>query len=391
MASEVSALRSMLRASHLARPDDMPALTRDSARLLGLADGTIYVIDYDQTVLVPLGTDRSPLAVEGTLAGRAYSDVSLVPSEGSATVWLPLVDGTDRIGVCEFVLGDVTFGPELAEELRDLAALLAEITITRSLYGDAIERVRRVRPMTLPAELQWRLLPPLTYVTPRVAVAGVLAPSTEVAGDSFDYAVNGDVAHVAIVDAMGHGLESQLLSAVAIGALRNARRPGLPLVDTVSVMDAAIADHFGPDKFVTAIVGELDTLGGVWTWVTCGHPPALVVRDRKVVKELGAAVNPPLGLLDGPPEASSERLQPGDRILLYTDGVVEARDATGEFFGIERLVDLVTREAAAGRPVAETLRRLNVAILGHQEGQLQDDATTVVVEWLTPEPGRSTP
>ena len=69
--------------------------------------------------------------------------------------------------------------------------------------------------------------------------------------------------------------------------------------------------------------------------------------------------------------------------MLYTDGVIEARDADGEFFGISRLVDLISREAAAGRPAAETMRRLNLAILAHQEGLLQDDATTLMVEWST--------
>jgi serine phosphatase RsbU (regulator of sigma subunit) len=67
--------------------------------------------------------------------------------------------------------------------------------------------------------------------------------------------------------------------------------------------------------------------------------------------------------------------------VLYTDGVIEARAADGEFFGIDRLVDLIAHEAAADRPAAETMRRLNLAILAHQEGVLQDDATTLMVEW----------
>jgi serine phosphatase RsbU (regulator of sigma subunit) len=142
--------------------------------------------------------------------------------------------------------------------------------------------------MTLPAELQWRLLPPLTFVSPRVAVSGILAPTHEVAGDSFDYALNGNVLHVALVDAMGHGLESTLLAAVAVGAMRNARRAGLTLPDTVQAMDAVLSAQFGPDRFVSGIIGELDTDTGWWRWATCGHPPALLVRGGRVVKELDA-------------------------------------------------------------------------------------------------------
>ena len=121
-------------------------------------------------------------------------------------------------------------------------------------------------------------------------------------------------------------------------------------------------------------------------------PAALLVRGGRVVKELDAVVGVPLGL--GMLEAAwswARSASSGDRPPLYTDGVVEARNAEGVFFGVERLAELVIREDAARRPAAETLRRLNHAILAHQDGALQDDATTVLVEWLTDQPDRSTP
>lgn len=306
------------------------------------------------------------------------------------TVWGPLLDGTDRFGVVEYRFPtDTPADDDVLEGCQLVSALLAELLITRSSYGDSIEIARRRKPMTLSAELQWRQLPPLTFVTPRLAIAGVLAPTDEVAGDSFDYAVNGVTAHVAIFDAMGHGLDATLMSTIAVGQLRNSRRRADELLDTVLKIDRAITERFGPDRFVTGIVGQLDTGTGVWTWVNCGHPPSLVVRGGRVVKELDTPVNPPFGLLSDVPDVSTERLEPGDRLVLYTDGVTEARDATGKFFGVERLVDFVTRESAAGRPAAETLRRLNLAILQHQDGVLQDDATTVLVEWLSVEALRS--
>ena len=76
-----------------------------------------------------------------------------------------------------------------------------------------------------------------------------------------------------------------------------------------------------------------------------------------------------------------EQLEPGDRLLLYSDGIVEARNAHGEFFGEQRLVDFTRRAELAGLPAPETLRRLAAAVLDHQGGHLQDDATLVLVDW----------
>ena len=158
----------------------------------------------------------------------------------------------------------------------------------------------------------------------------------------------------------------------------------------VVLLLTGLASQFGPDKFVTGIVGELDVATGWWRWTTCGHPPTLLVRAGRVVKALDSVIGVPLGLglLAEHPEIAQERLQPGDRLLLYTDGVIEARDADGAFFGTDRLVEFVARQASAGRPAAESLRRLNLAILGYQDGVLQDDATTVIVEWRTDEADR---
>jgi serine phosphatase RsbU (regulator of sigma subunit) len=395
----LAAMRQLLHASNVARADDLPAIVRAAGCEFGATVAVVYVVDYDQVHLLPLLeadpqveekllASRGPLPVEGSVAGRCFTDVMVVGSVGAVdagpgfSVWAPVLDGTDRLGVLELVFDDeVQIDDALVTDVGLLASLVAELVMSRTLIGDFVERARRRLPMLLEAELQWKLLPPLTFASPDVSIAGVLAPTNEVAGDSFDYAVNGDIAHLCIVDAMGHGLDATLMSAVAIGALRNARRSGLDLVDTTRSMNKHLAAQFGGSKFVTAIIGELDTGSGVWRWVNAGHPAALVVRGGRVVKALDSIINPPLGLQADNPDVGEERLERGDRLLLYTDGVIEARDADGEFFGISRLVDLVSREAAAGRPAAETMRRLNLAILDHQEGVLQDDATTLTVQW----------
>jgi Stage II sporulation protein E (SpoIIE) len=390
------ALRTIVRGTHLSRVDDLPGLAATAGRQMCASVTVLYVVDYDQVELVPLGplpdVVREPLRVERTLAGRAFRDFAQVEGQnalGGTTVWMPMLDGTERLGVVEFVFGaDVEVTDTVRATCTDTAGLLAEVLVTRRPYGDGIHRARRRRPLSLSAELQWGQLPPLTFVTRDIAISGIVLPTAEIAGDSFDYSVDGDIASIAIVDALGHGLEATLLSVVAVGALRNARRSGLSLGQTVEFMNAAVVDTFGPEKFVTAIVGSLDTRSGVWTWTTCGHPPALLIRRGRVVKQLESSISPPLGLHAAQPQLGQERLEPGDRLLLYTDGVVEARNAAGEFFGLDRLTDFVTRHAAAGLSAAETLRRLNLGILAHQNGKLQDDATTLVIEWRGDEPDR---
>ena len=395
----LEALRYLIRASHLSRADDLPSLVRTAAACLGAVATVVYVVDYDQVLLVSLpdssAADRPVVhTIEGTLAGRAFRDVAtqLGSVEGNPVVWTSMLDGSDRLGVLEFTFpASVRVDEHLARTCEDMAGLVAELLLTHSRHGDAVERARRRVALSVPAELQWHLLPPLTFVSPRVSVAGVVAPSSQVAGDSFDYSINGDVAHIAIIDAMGHGLQATLMAAVTIATLRNARRRGLDVAEMVPVLDRQIATAFGSDRFVTGIFGELDTLTGEWRWTTCGHPPTLVIRGGRVVKRLDSVIGAPLGLglLGGEPELAVERLEPGDRLLLYSDGVIEARDATGGFFGTDRLVDFIVRQASAGLPAAESLRRLNLEILHHQEGELQDDATTLMVEWLTDEPSRT--
>jgi len=134
------------------------------------------------------------------------------------------------------------------------------------------------------------------------------------------------------------------------------------------------------------VLAELDTDTGLLSWVNAGHPAPLLLRRGRLVRSLHSHPTLPLGLvINGRPPATvtvgREQLQPDDRVLLYTDGVTEARSPTGAFFGDQALIDLLRRNLAAGLPAQETMRRIVHALLDHQQGQLADDATLLLLEW----------
>jgi hypothetical protein len=116
----------------------------------------------------------------------------------------------------------------------------------------------------------------------------------EAGGDAFDYSLLGDRLHVSIFDALGHGLSSGLLASVAIASCRNTRRARGSLAAMVARADDAIAGFFGDEQFVTALLCDLDLATGLFIWVSCGHPPPLLIRGRSV-KELARTARPPGG------------------------------------------------------------------------------------------------
>jgi serine phosphatase RsbU (regulator of sigma subunit) len=273
------------------------------------------------------------------------------------------------------------YDPGLREQCAWLAGLLGHLVAAMGPYGDVLEGIRRTTPRTPSAELIWQQLPPLTASTGVFTLAGMLQPSADLGGDAFDYALAEDTVSLAIFDAMGHRLPAGLMCSAALAAYRSARRAGRSLFEQARAVDEVIADHFAGSAFVTGVLAELDVGSGRLRYVGAGHPPPLVLRDGKVVRTLQGGRRLPFGLGSPALTLGEEMLQPGDWLVLHTDGVTEARDAEGSWFGEERLVEFLRRAAAADHPPPETVRRLTQAVLDHQDGVLQDDASILLACW----------
>jgi hypothetical protein len=396
--SVLDSIRQLLSQSHHARPEDLPEMAMRAAALLDADAAIIYVVDHQQRVLAPLrggsAPQRESIEVDGTLPGRSYTTLSVCTTtgegDGAARLWLPLRDGAERLGVLE-ILTAAPVNDALVADWSAVAALLAELVVTRTLYSDTIERLRRREPMRLAAEMLRAQLPPLTFSTGHLVISGVLEPCYDVGGDAFDYAVNGDLAHLALFDAVGHGsaggMRAVVLASIALAAYRNARRAGLDLTATYHHIDDAVRAH---DTFglITAILAELDQRTGLLRAISAGHPSGIVLRAGKVVKVLPSPTALPVPFGDQrAPVIVEEALEPGDHLLLYTDGITEARSRPcGEEFGVERLIDFATKAVADQLPPPETARRLVHAILDHQDNRLDDDATVLLVHWRSPAP-----
>ncbi|WP_459983904.1 PP2C family protein-serine/threonine phosphatase [Nocardioides sp. AN3] len=384
----------LLARTHLSRPSDVAGVVVEEAQAsLDAAEVVVYWVNREQSALVPLAAPasphRDPQPIDSTVAGRCFASSTILSVPGSTIgrikMFVPVLDGTERVGVLELEVpaDDDRVSDEVVLVLERFAHATAMALVAKMVYGDSLELVQRSRAMDLGAELLWSVVPPLTFATDGLVISAMLEPAYENGGDAFDYAVNEDLVHVAILDGVGHGLPAAGLSTFAIAAYRHSRRTGLDLPGTFKAIDAAIADNFPDNRFVTGLLGQLDPSTGLFRWVNAGHHPPLLLRNSRVVKVLDSEPATPFGvpMYDSQVDVAEEHLEPGDALVLYTDGAVEARRPDGTFLGLDGLVGFLEREAATKQTAPETLRRLQRTLLGAEGTILNDDATVLLLEW----------
>ena len=379
--------------AEFAYPEALRVLSADASaglgRLLAAAcapacDPVVYLADFSRQVLLPLTAGVPEEQVEGTMPGRAFTsgEPAVSARDGHVRVWVPVLEQTARAGVLAVSLLDA--GPDSVRQAEMLGVFAGLALSAMNRVTDAPRVRRHGRSMSLPASMQWDLLPPWAIRMPGATIAGILEPAYDIAGDAYDYAAGDGVLHFALIDGMGHGIGSTLLADLAVGAYRHARRAAAPAQAVHTAIDEALASGYEDLSFATGLIGTLAAATGRLEWTCAGHPPPLLLRGRKVVAELECDATVPFGLGTGIPAVSSRDLEPDDAVLLYTDGVTEAHAPGGEPFGLDRLADFLERESAGAHQPEELLRRLVRAVLDHQGGHLRDDATLLLVRWTGP-------
>jgi serine phosphatase RsbU (regulator of sigma subunit) len=313
------------------------------------------------------------------LAGTVYEQVLRtqqidVQSLGDgARLIVPVTDRGDAIGVLEMTLPRYPLPDEITD-VSSAAHALAYVVIAARQHTDVFEWGHRSTPFALAAEIQRRLLPPAyTCEAGQFTLAGWLEPAAAVGGDTFDYTLERDALQVSITDAVGHQVSAALLATLLVGGLRNARRKGLSLADQARSANDSLAENSVPGQFVTGQLLRLDLRTGAATIVNAGHPFPLRLRDG-LVEEIELRIEAPFGVLPGKSfEVQPFPLEPGDRIVLLTDGMQERNAVNLDV--AKALID------TADLHPREVVHRLGAAVLDETGGDLRDDATMVCLDW----------
>ena len=354
------------------------------ASAVGAHRACIYIADYAQHVLSPVHLDAPAVEVDATVHGRVFQTGETYRGDGH--VIAALVEGRDRVGVVE-----CAFDPGASEsvELVDaIGAALMLVLVSQRRYTDLVLWARRTRPLSTAAEMQWDLLPPLSGHASGASIAGMVEPAYSTGGDSFDYAINGDVLEFIVIDAVGHGMPAVLKSMAAITTYRNVRREKGTLEDAYSEIGRVMTEQFGHSYYVTGVIASLHTSTGELTWVNAGHLEPMLVRNGSVSPTLRCAPSMPMGLGGSIREQQTVTLQASDRVLVFTDGVVERRDTAAASPHLAPLTDLLLRVTLDELAGPETVRRLARSVLDSCDGELADDATLVLIDYHGRPPSR---
>jgi serine phosphatase RsbU (regulator of sigma subunit) len=408
--TQLTQLTQLLEAVESAAPvDAVNAVTRDLGKRLRVRSASFLIADTSGRALVrltrvPFDPDdpsdgesgqRAGLRVEGQESAltvpfdggplervvRTQQRLVLRPEEQSdeAGTWAVLAPVTERgevIGVLELRLPAEPSREQL-EEIGALAHLLAFVVIANRRHTDLFEWGHRSRPLGLSAEIQQRLLPgSRTCEAGAFTLSGWLEPAADIAGDTFDYSLARDVLHVSLTDAMGHGVAAALTATLCVSALRGARRSAQTLEEQACAANLAVEEHGVQgrlDDFVTGLVGRLDLERGSLQLVNAGHVPPYLARGDDVTT-VALPVNLPFGMFaETRYQAAVVQLQPGDRVVLVTDGMLE-RNASA--------IDL-PRAIRASRSLhpREAAGALADSVLRATGQSLADDATVLCLDW----------
>ena len=360
----------------LRQPDG--SMTTAASRRLPNASGELLVSRRLVMEVADKGTAAlvSDIAVDERFSGAQ----SIIGSGIRSILAAPISDAQGCVGmVAIYSRAHVRrFGEEDLELLVSLASAAALRLRNVALSEEAAARRVQDHELALAHDIQMAMLPREFARRPELEMAAALIPARAVGGDLYDFLATEDTLWFIVADAAGKGVSAALFMAVTRTLFRAIAHSEPTVAAVVSRMNAELARDNEQQFFVTALVARLDLASGALTYVNAGHLPPVRASLNGTVNILDAAQGGiALGILEDAVYAEgSATLARGDVLLLFTDGVTEAIDGSGQLFSDARLHERFA--ANATRPAAEIVERVVEAVNRFAAGVPQEDDITVL-------------
>jgi sigma-B regulation protein RsbU (phosphoserine phosphatase) len=343
-----------------------PGPPEEDAMLMHGQGITGHVIRHCQSVVVPdvrldpryiqgRRETLSEIAVPIILNDRAIGALNLERDQLSAYT-------DDDVEVLQF------FADAAAISIQK--AMLHKQLLEQELVGKQLETARQV---------QARLLPNRPPGLPGYDIAGICIPAEEIGGDYFDFIpLSHNRFGLAVADVSGHGISSALVMMAFRALLRTRAHGKMGPAHIAITLNRQLPEYTGDNHFVTLVYAVLDASTGNLSFVTCGHPPPLLLRADGGAEKLDQP-NTPLGVfLNSHYHDGQIKMAAGDILVLYTDGVIELMNQPGDIFGIHCLEQVIRENQAL--PAADMIGKV-IEVVGDFSGRpsFLDDFTLVIV------------
>ncbi|MDQ3986348.1 MAG: SpoIIE family protein phosphatase [Actinomycetota bacterium] len=275
-----------------------------------------------------------------------------------------------------------------------------ELSIRFNEMQSGLKRLQQLalqdRELEIAASIQRNLLQRVVPEVPGLRLVPLLRQANRVGGDWYDVEVAGDALTVVIGDASGKGIGAALMATVALSVLRAERGLGASPQRVVARANEALLEATDPDSFTTVVYATVDAATGEVVWLNMGHPPPFVLKARRGRDQpmrgfyAEGVRNKTIGWFEDPGLSESTiRLEPGDRLILYTDGFLEAKDPAGRIYGDHRFAEAIVRLGPLD--AADLTDELVKDVERFATGKLDDDLTMIVVEFQGARLGEDAP
>lgn len=374
--------------------------TREKDRLLELAKMISYSINQDEVFakLKEIICDIiSPLEINVIVKTREKSRLHRLMSNLSETVEIPVVSMAAettidrqtavfplkardrRLGVLEIKMKKKIPG-EAVSLIRGLAAFVAILIEKLDMQERMIEKEKIEKELQIAREIQQSFLLNEPIPLEGLDTAYVNIPSSEVGGDYYDIIkLNENETIFTINDISGHGIPASLLMSIFRTNFVYRIKKDKNLVTTISHLNNLIADTTPTNLFVTSFTCRLDMETGTVGYLNAGHNPPFVLRGDEIIKlEEGGL---PVGVFpETPYNVVDCRLEPGDLLVMYTDGIVEAENPEGRQYSLERFIDFMKAWGGCG---AEEIKKTFIDELMRftEDTHFEDDVTFIIIKY----------